>query len=47
VSWWLLPRYVREHFSQGDSVRRAPGGGWISRDTGEWLEAWHGPLPAT
>lgn len=43
VAWWLLPRYVREHFSQDDRVTRCRGGGWVSRITGEWLEGWHGP----
>jgi hypothetical protein len=43
VSWWLLPRYVREAFGIDDRATRAPGGGWVSRLTGEWLEGWHGP----
>jgi hypothetical protein len=40
VSWWCLPRYVRDHFAQvGAWIVRADGGGWVDRDTGEWLEA--------
>lgn len=40
VSWWCLPRYVREHFNQeGAWIVRACGGGWVNRETGEWLEA--------
>lgn len=38
VRFTLLPRYVREHFLSGDVVR-AIGGGWLNRETGEWLEA--------
>lgn len=40
VAWWCLPRYVREHFEEvGEWVVRASGGGWLSRDHGEWLPA--------
>jgi hypothetical protein len=44
LRWWLLPRYVREHFPQGEGeafprVERARGGGWVERDTGEYMEA--------
>ena len=46
VSWWLLPRYVREYFSElGTRVIRAIGGGWVDRDTGEWIPGW-GASPA-
>lgn len=46
VSWWLLPRYVREHFSDvGAWVVRAVGGGWLHRETGEWQAGWRPPLP--
>lgn len=38
VRFELLPSYVRDHFSEGDVVR-AVGGGWLNRDTGEWLAA--------
>lgn len=38
VRFALLPRYVRTHFGTGDVVR-ANGGGWLNRETGEWLEA--------
>lgn len=38
VSWWCLPRYVREHFTEeGCRVIRADGGGWVDKDTGEWI----------
>jgi len=38
VSWWCLPRYVREHFEEeGSWVTRAKGGGWVNRDSSEWL----------
>lgn len=46
ASWWLRPRYVREAFPDFiDQVSRLPRvGGWINRDTGEWLRApqWNG-----
>lgn len=38
VRFELLPTYVREHFGEGDIVRRS-GGGWWNRDTGECLAA--------
>jgi len=37
VRWWRLPVFVRESFSSSDRPVRAPGGGWVSRRTGEWL----------
>jgi hypothetical protein len=38
ASWWLRPRYVREAFPDFlDQVRRARGGGWCNRNTGEWI----------
>jgi hypothetical protein len=38
ASWWLRPRYVREAFPDFlESVRRARGGGWENRSTGEWV----------
>jgi hypothetical protein len=37
-SWQLLPEYVRDAFDEGDDVKRAPGGGWVSASTGEWVE---------
>lgn len=40
VTWWLLPRYVREFAEVTyERIRRAPGGGWFSRDTGQWWPA--------
>jgi hypothetical protein len=40
VRWWLRPRYVRLAFPDFlASVARAPGGGWVDRDTGEFLPA--------
>jgi hypothetical protein len=38
VRFAALPRYVRDHFGGGDVVR-ASGGGWLNRETGEWLRA--------
>lgn len=41
VSWWLLPRYVREYFTEvGTRVIRAYKGGWVEISTGEWIPAW-------
>ena len=41
VGWWLLPRYVREHFTLMTSkIRRKKGGGWEDIWTGEWLPSW-------
>jgi len=35
--WWMSPAYVRGWWPQiNDDVRRAVGGGWVSRITGEW-----------
>lgn len=40
ASWWLRPRYVREAFPDFiDQVRRAVGGGWVNRSTGELVAA--------
>lgn len=37
-SWWLCPAYVRDHFPDISSKpQRSPGGGWLSRATGEWI----------
>jgi hypothetical protein len=36
-TWWLMPRWVRALFDVDDMPRFAPGGGIISRLTGEWL----------
>ncbi|CAI8803215.1 protein of unknown function [Methylococcus capsulatus] len=37
-TWWLCPAYVREHYpSPGLKPRRCPGGGWVSKLTGEWI----------
>lgn len=35
--WWLMPRWVRVIFSIDDLPFRCPGGGIVSRLTGEWL----------
>ena len=35
--WWLMPRWVRALFDADAMPRRAPGGGIISRLTGEWV----------
>ncbi len=39
LSWWKLPQWVREHFAIADRAIRCPGGGWISRLSGEHLES--------
>lgn len=36
-TWWMSPRWVRVLWSDSDLPRRAVGGGWVSRVTGEWL----------
>lgn len=39
--YWRLPRYVRQNIEIGDRCRRADGGGWVSRRTGEvWRSDW-------
>jgi hypothetical protein len=39
-SWWNLPRYVRNHYPESElKVRAAAGGGWVSKETGEWLDS--------
>lgn len=38
-SWHLLPRYIRSKVTPEDRAKRCPGGGWVSRDTGEWWPA--------
>lgn len=35
-SWRLCPAWVREVFGVDDRPIRAPGGGWLSRLTGDW-----------
>lgn len=37
--WRLLPLYVRVQFNVGDDVRRCRGGGWVSKQSGEWSPA--------
>lgn len=37
-AWWLSPEYVRERCPDPeDRPRRAKGGGWVVRATGEWF----------
>lgn len=37
-AWWLSPSYVREQFPEPElKPRRASGGGWMSKLTGEWI----------
>lgn len=36
-AWWLAPSWVREAFSIEERPVRAPGGGWVSRISGDWL----------
>ncbi len=36
--WWLAPSWVREHWDNPEHLpRRAPGGGWYSKASGEWI----------
>ena len=36
--WWLSPSYVRKRWPEWSAdVRPAGGGGWLSRQTGEWM----------
>lgn len=35
-SWWMLPRDLRTLCIPEHRMTRAPGGGWVSRATGEW-----------
>jgi len=35
-AWWNLPSGVRVWGFPSDRWRRAPGGGWVSRSSGEW-----------
>jgi len=34
--WWMLPAYIRDVFGVHFRMVRAPGGGWLSRLTGQW-----------
>ena len=36
-AWWMAPQWVKDRFSVEDRPVRAPGGGWMSRVTGEHL----------
>lgn len=36
-AWWAAPAYVRERCTVEDRPRRARGGGWVVRATGEWF----------
>ena len=35
-TWWLLPRWVRTLWAADQRPRRAVGGGFVVRDTGDW-----------
>jgi hypothetical protein len=37
AQWRALPAYVRNRTSEGDVVRKAAGGGWVVRSTGEHI----------
>ena len=37
AQWRALPAYVRDRTEQGSSVRRATGGGWLVRESGEYI----------
>lgn len=39
-TWWMCPRYVRETWPEPSNCpRRAVGGGWLSKLTGDWIPA--------
>jgi len=41
-AWWMCPVYVRDKWTIEDRPKRADGGGWLSRKTGEVLASlWH------
>ena len=42
VAWWVLPRYQRVRCTPDDRATRARGGGWVSRESGEWWPPWDG-----
>lgn len=36
--WWMAPKFVRDRFPEWQmDVAPAPGGGWVARETGEWV----------
>lgn len=37
--WWLSPTWVRKAWAPALDPRPAPGGGWASRVTGQWLSS--------
>lgn len=37
--WWMLPSWVRNLTQPAHDVRRARGGGWVSRETGEFFRS--------
>lgn len=39
--WWMLPGWARAAFGPSDDLRRAPAGGWFTRDF-EWLPSPYG-----
>jgi hypothetical protein len=54
VRWAALPRYVREAFTQllGEylpsvNAYPCPGGGYVCRETGVWVQSWQKPKPET
>lgn len=36
-AWWMLPAWLRDEWGSEHWPRRAVGGGWVSRLTGDWL----------
>lgn len=47
VRWWQLPGYMREAVFPADDVRRAIGGGFVSRVTGELWSSCYGLVLAS
>jgi hypothetical protein len=45
-AWWMLPLYLRESSTVWEAFRRRPGGGWLSKATGEIRPAAFGLVSA-
>ncbi len=47
LRWWKSPVWVRQVFTEITDLGRVEGGGWVNRQTGEylkspWVVLWHG-----
>jgi hypothetical protein len=44
--WWALPQWLRKIYGIGARLGRVKGGGWVDRDTDEWLKSpWEVQFP--